>query len=378
MKSGEKVFPSLRGRMGDWWYYVTTLTLADVSARIRRADEIHEKAALKTWIQRTISPERLQQIARYLRCQEQHFFNGIVVGIYGGEPEWFSIEIGESLVVKDINIDERTQTSVGLLKLTGREEIFAIDGQHRVEGIKEALKKMPELGDEEQCVIFVGHKKTDEGRERTRRLFSTLNKYAVPVSPGELVALSEDDAFAIVTRQLIDTYQPLNEHFVPLTSTTNIPKPNNICITTVLGLYTLISIISYPKTSEGNQLRNQAKIGPPTDKRIQGIYELQLRFWEALREYVPEIREVTDSQPNNKLASKYRDDNGGHVLFRPFGQKAFANAIRLMMDKGMELMARQEIPPKSKKEAYNLEDYYRKAIDNPNAKINDIPQIAQQ
>lgn len=63
------------------------------------------------------------------------------------------------------------------------------------------------LGGEKQTVIFfVAHLETDEGRERTRRLFATLNTYARPISDRETVVISEDDAFAIATRRLIDEY----------------------------------------------------------------------------------------------------------------------------------------------------------------------------
>jgi len=417
------LLPSLRARMGDWWYYITTMTFQEVASRVVPVDQIHEKQELKTWIQRTIKPIRLKQIATYLTTHEQRFFNGIVVGIYGGEPEWFEVEIGENPALTEIKIDEKTENSIGLLKLNGTEELFAIDGQHRVEGIKKALKQDPELKNEQQCIIFVGHKKTNEGRERTRRLFSTLNKYAVRVSPGELVALSEDDTFAVVVRKLIDNYPPLNKDFVPITPTTNIPKPDRTCITTVLGLYSIVQTLACPKTQEGSQRCAELKTGPPNQIEIENIFTQQIEFWELLRKFVPEVEKVTNAEPNTKLAKEYRNDDGGHVLFRPFGQKAFVNAARILIDRGMEMeiavsnlsrvpmklnetpwagilwnptakkviwgndtlaqnlflyMIRQNLPPKSRKENYNLEKAYQKALDNPNAKISEIPRIPKR
>ena len=64
-------------------------------------------------------------------------------------------------------------------------------------GIKEALKENPELGDDELAVIFIAHHTDSAGKERSRRLFTTLNKNAKPVSKGEIIALDEDDAMAI-------------------------------------------------------------------------------------------------------------------------------------------------------------------------------------
>lgn len=333
-KLNPTLLPSLRSRMGDWWYYITFMTFGEVESWVKKVDDIHERRDLKTWIQRELTPERLEQISHYLTSQKQHFFNAIVVGIYRGEPEWYPIKVGKNLAMPTLRPAERSKGAFGFLSLNGEEEIFAIDGQHRVEGIKAAIGHKSSLAADEQCVIFVAHKETDEGRARTRRLFSTLNKYARPVSKGELVALSEDDTFAIVTRKLIDEYKPLNMGFVPLTKTTNIPVNDKSSMTTVIGLYELIRTISLPS---GSREKRKLEIGPPAEDKVQQIYEVSRRFWELLRASVSEINEVTDSSPSEELAAKYRNKDGGHVLFRPIGLKALAQATRTLVDRGSAL-----------------------------------------
>ena len=95
---------------------------------------------------------------------------------------------------------------MGFLRLNGEEKIFPVDGQHRVEGIKEALIKNPKLEDETISVILIGHQKNQEGMERTRRIFSTLNRNAKSVSTGDIIALDEDDTVAIVTRNMLENF----------------------------------------------------------------------------------------------------------------------------------------------------------------------------
>ncbi len=246
--------------MGDRWYYVTTLTFAEVVKWFKQVDQIHERQELKTWIQRLLRPERRTEIAAYLLKQNQRFFNAIVAGIYRGEPEWFPVEVNESVTLKDVKLGERQATAFGLLRISGNEDIFAIDGQHRVEGIRQALSQSNRLATEELTVIFVAHKISDKGRERTRRLFTTLNKFAKPVSKAEQIALNDDDTFAIVTRRLIDNYPGLNGEFVPLSPTANIPAGNNRCITTVIALYDLIRTIALPT---GSRERKKLELGPP-------------------------------------------------------------------------------------------------------------------
>ena len=325
------VFPALRARMGDRWYYVTTMTFAEVAKWIRPIDEIEERKEFKTWLQRVIRPERKEQIAAYLLNQPQRFFNAVVAGLYGGEPEWVPVELGDSVTVGDLTLGERERTAYGVIKLSGAEQIFAIDGQHRVVGIREALRQDPTLADEEITVLFVGHRMTDEGRERTRRLFTTLNKYAKPVSPAELIALNDDDAFAIVTRRLIDEYPGLGSSFVPLTPTANLAVGDRRSLTSVIALYEIVRTIALPI---GSRQRKLWENGPPEPGNVQAVQKAAVAFWDSLKARVPAIRAIMKSAPDQEVASAYRTEQGGHVLFRPAGLQAFVKATRHAVDCG--------------------------------------------
>lgn len=332
--SPSNLFPALRAKMGDRWYYVTTFTLSEVAQWIKPVDQIHERKELKTWIQRVLRSERKEEIATYLLNQEQRFFNAIVVGIYGGDPEWLPVEVGDSPTLKEIKLGQRQSTAFGFLQLSGNEEIFAIDGQHRVEGIRQALSENEALKDDELTVIFVAHKSTVEGRERTRRLFTTLNKYAKPVSPAELIALNDDDAFAIVTRRLIESYQGLQSEFVPLVPTANIPAGNETAFTTVISLYELVKTISIPAGSKERKLLEK---GPPNWARVDEIYDTVVLFWDAVQTHVPPVRKVFRSLPDKKLAADFRIETGGHLMFRSAGLQGFARAARALVDHGEKL-----------------------------------------
>ena len=408
------LFPCLRSRMGDWWYYITIMTFDEVNIWIKNVDDIHERQELKTWIQRDLSPKRLKEIADYLRSQKQHFFNSVVVGIYRGEPDWYPIQVGKNLAMPMLALPEGSQNAFGFLHLSGDEELFALDGQHRVEGIRLALAQKPSLAKDQQSVIFVAHQETETGRARTRRLFSTLNKYARPVSKGELVALSEDDTFAIVTRKIIDEYKYLNIGFVPLTKTTNIPSNDTKCITTVLGLYDLIQRISL---KSGSRDKRKLETGPADKVRVQEIYDQTCHFWDLLRKSVKEIKEVSDSHPRDQLAAKYRRMDGGHLLFRHVGMKAFAHATRTLVDRGKTVekavallshtnldlntypwsgvlwnsVAKRMINKNSRlalnlflymggqpcePDSYPLLEEYQRALDNPDANLHKIRRIS--
>ncbi len=330
------IFPALRSRIGDWWFYVTTLTFPEVAQWIKLVDDVHERQELKTWIQRKLRPERETQIEKYLIQQKQHFFNAIVVGIYGGEPEWFPVEVGESITLGDVELSERQSNAFGFLRLSGQEDIFALDGQHRVEGIKRALKNQDgkKLDVDELVVIFVSHKRTADGVMRTRRLFTTLNKFAKPVSKAELIALNDDDSFAIVTRRLIEEYGGLGIEFVPLAPTANIPNGDQSCITTAIALYELVRAIG---VKAGSSHTKSLEIGPPEESRVEDMYKLVTSYWDALKKCIPEIAKVMKSRPHENIANQFRTKTGGHLLFRPAGMAAFARATRILVDRKMDM-----------------------------------------
>src|SRR5437660_9590320 len=99
----------------------------------------------------------------------------------------------------------------GVLTFDGTQQYFALDGQHRLRAIKDAIKKKPELGREDICILMVSHYDTDEGRENTRRLFTNINRNAKNTSTAENIALDVDDGVAIITRRLLTDHEFLSK-----------------------------------------------------------------------------------------------------------------------------------------------------------------------
>ncbi len=326
-----KAFPAIRSHMGDRWYYTATMTFGEVDEYVKPVPKIDEDESLKMWIQRELRSERTAQIAKYLNSQPQRFFNAIVLGMYGGEPDWIPITVSKGTSVQEVDLNERLERSFGFIQFSGDETVFAVDGQHRVEGIRAAIIGNNQLAQDEQTVIFVAHHADDVGRERTRRLFSTLNKYAVPVAESEKIALSEDDMFAIATRQLIDNYKSFNMKFVPLLPSASIPNHEVTCVTTVVGLYRLARFLS---PIEIRRERKKVETGPANPDVIKQIYQCSADFWTALKKHVDPIRKVLASSPERHLAANYRHKEGGHLLFRSVGLDAFARATRVLQDRG--------------------------------------------
>ena len=178
--------------MGDWVYYLTRLKMKDIAERVSFADELHESRSLNDLIQREVTL-RAVPISEYLQTQPQRFFNALVIGVYGGDPQWYEIGLKPNSFLHPDDVPQEVKGALGILILEGDESLFAIDGQHRVKGIKSAVLAKAGLSQEEVASVFVSHRRDVQGLKRTRRLFTTLNRYAKPVTKSEIIARDEDD-----------------------------------------------------------------------------------------------------------------------------------------------------------------------------------------
>ena len=161
-------FAAIKAQMGIWKYYVTTLTYEDISNCVSPIPkEISNSDSYANLLQRSIT-DNVENIKEYILKQPERFFNSIVLAIYNGNPKWCEL---------NINVEEYSTYSVGVFEITpGEEIIFPVTGQHQVEGIKKAIIENPDLANEKVPVILIGHQNTSEGKQRTRRLFLTLNR----------------------------------------------------------------------------------------------------------------------------------------------------------------------------------------------------------
>lgn len=333
--------PALRAYMGDWMYYIAVMKLKDVAERIHFADEIHKSEKLSEFIQRTLLISRADEIATYLIKQSQRLFNSLIVGVYGGEPQWLEIDLKKNELL-EMSISE--EGILGFLRFSGEEHLFALDGQHRLAGIKRATEQdqlFAPIGNEEISVIFVGHKKTAEGLERTRRLFTTLNRYAKPVTSAEIIALDEDNLAAIIARDLVENHELFKEERLSFSKSTSIPKSDTHCFTTIITIYKVADLLlpTYLSQSGFPKLKwAQFKKIRPDYTIITNARNYMYSFWDLFIENFPALSEYFQyDQSIEDKAAKFRHNEGGHVLFRPVGLLAYVRAIKKALEMNWKL-----------------------------------------
>lgn len=314
------IIPAIQAKIGNWKYYVTTLSFGQIEKHVSRVDdELHKSKTLKDMIQRSITNNYIS-IKEYILNQPELFFNSLVLAVYNDYPEWREIEF---------KYGENETYEMGLLDFSGKHKIFPVDGQHRVEGIKAALKENPELASERVSVIFIGHSNELEGMQKTRRLFSTLNRYAKPVTMDDTIALDEDDSIAIVTRELLETFNLFTETKVTKSGNKAIADNDKEAFTSIITLYQCNKELL--KLFREN--RKRSDINPDRDKKKLEVYlkfrpkeiEIELftnfcfEYWEAFRDsfdVVQSFLSKEDEQPALEFRNK---ENGGNLLFRPVG-----------------------------------------------------------
>jgi DNA sulfur modification protein DndB len=226
---------------------------------------------------------------------------------------------------------------MGLLDFPGKHKIFPVDGQHRVEGIKAALKEKPELATERIGAIFIGHKNDDDGKKRTRRLFTTLNRYAKPVSLDDIIALDEDDSAAIITRELLEEYDLFSGTRIIYAKQKGIPQNNKEAITSIITLYQAnveiykdFYLTKHGKYLTKKKLEEELKFRPD-DEFYFSFRDYCISFWNAFKSINAIERYM--KQKKDPAHTFRNSDTGGNLIFRPIGFLPLVKAALLIRQK---------------------------------------------
>lgn len=312
--------PVIKGRMGSWIYYVGAMTMGQIASNQISAsvDEIYKATCLENLLQRNLT-HNYESIKEYLIKEKDRFFNAIILAIFDGDPQWLEVEFkGE----------EREYCNVGFLEFTGEEKIFPVDGQHRVKGIKEAVKNNESLIYESVPVIFIAHDNSDDGKKKTRKLFSTLNRRAKPVGQEENIALDEDDICSIITRDLIHDYPLFQGANLTIKGGKPVSSSNTEAFTSIITLYQCVeSIVKWQLKKEGVTASKYKEyiLYRKDDETIErhrkivfGVFEAFINKTSAIQAYL--------SDGSNQRAAPFRNPNGGNLIFRPVALTEYFNA----------------------------------------------------
>jgi len=96
-------------------------------------------------------------------------------------------------------------------------------------------------------------------------------------------------------------------------------------------MYDMLTIIFrhiYPQYNEVTwSTLDEMKHERPADDVIEAYYDFAQGYFQLLAQAIPEVSEVLSGKTPAKAVEKHRIDSGGSVLFRPLGQRMFAQLV---------------------------------------------------
>ena len=329
--------PAFKAKVGDWDYYICLMKYAEVRRGVEFAYELGGNKDLATMIQRGIS-QRTEEIKNYLLDSPHRFLGSLIVAVWGGDPQYQAVQIADpDDLLRGIDSD------FGLLTFDGSQRYFALDGQHRLKAIQDALNINPELGNEEICVLMVAHYDTEVGRERTRRLFTNINRNAKTTTLAENIALDEDYGISILTRRFLTDHPFLKRHEVVRIftkvdtnvgvlrlATHQIPKTHPRALTTITVLHDLLYQLSFdaPKTISDKTKR-------PTDNDLEDAYvDLCTKVDQLLKACGDVQARLEAAQTARDVRAPQHEEAKGHAFMRPVVQRAVASCLRQVVFSG--------------------------------------------
>ncbi|MFG3363561.1 DNA sulfur modification protein DndB [Streptomyces sp. NPDC048156] len=326
--------PAFQANVGNWTYYSCLMSYAQVAREVNFAHELGGNQDLGTMIQRGVG-SRTAQITEYLLTNENRFLGAIIIAVWGGDPNYLELTMDSENQAVLAGLDR----NFGVLTFDGTQQFFALDGQHRLRAIKDAVKRDPELGGEDINVIVVPHFDTPDGRRRTRRLFTNINRNAKSTSAQENIALDEDDSFAILSRRLLDDHSFLSRDKVVLVFS-KVGQDGELVLaqrsissaspawSTIGVLYDVVKEIGFDLPCTAGQSGQRA-----ADDLLDQSYDLLSDRIQDLLDSCGNLRQryLAAQSPKDVRAPKGRDGSG-HPFMRPAVQVQVARVVRHILE----------------------------------------------
>ena len=308
--------PVIRGTMGGREYYIGKMTFQELAAKVQFFNDLETSRALDALLQRELS-KRAEDMTDYLLRQPERFYGAIIVAAWGGRPSYVPVKMQDHPLLDD-------DFEYGLLKFDGKQEYFALDGQHRLRSIKDAIDKNSELRHEEVSVVFVTHERTEEGNIKTRRLFHTLNRYARPTTTGENIALDEDNVVSISTRMLLNSgMQTFSARYMELVRK-NLTSTQREKFTSLAALYDFnLSVLEAMYSFKRDYLRYR-----PDASHVEHVFSALSSLWIEIRKRFDEFGTLeAEMKSPGEIREPDDDPSQGHLLFRPLGLRIYGQVL---------------------------------------------------
>lgn len=326
--------PCIVGKMGSTKFFETTMTAGELARSVRPSRETDAWAtqSIDERIQRDVNLPRIRNtIVPYLANHPDRFFGSFIIL---ADPGMLTFEPLSKMAPDLPGAYRDSVESIGFLTISGKGDLIALDGQHRLVAFREVITNPGQLGpmagkvgDDEVCVIFLEF----EDPVKTRRIFNKVNRNAKPTGTSDNIITSEDDGYAIVARRLLeqDRDGPLASRprsggtWEPVEWTrTTLPR-NSSSFTTLSAVYeTVKSVLAAAGYRDFSEKDNP--VAPP-EATLEQATEIAFDWYRAVLA-LPAYRDAFED-PDVIPVRRHSPTDEGSLLFRPAGQIALAKGL---------------------------------------------------
>ncbi len=329
--------PALRGQFGATEYYLSTMSIGEFVKTVRLPRELPgwEKLSIEDRYQQEPNLARVRrEIAPYFASDEHRFSGALVLAVVNHDKMAFeplpNIGGGRNPVPQ---LYQSAARDMGFLTLNGNEILVPLDGQHRTKAFQfaidgtddnnrpiEGVKSNLELANDQVAVILVRF-----DAARSRRIFNKINRYAKPTTKADNLITDDDNAMAVMTRELLDEDGVIPASLVRIDAN-NLNKSSSE-FTTLATFYDCnLAIVN------GLQIvASGTPQGMPEPQRNL-VKEQIRRVWERLLDKVDLwSKSLADSTPTgNQVRIDIRNET---LLGKPIGQLSLVRGFMLMRER---------------------------------------------
>ena len=332
--------PAIKARLGNTNYYIVSMKIGELTDRARILSEqtAWKDTTIEELYQRQINYNRVEkQIAPYLAKIKSRFFGSVILAAINFDEDRFeSLEdlAGAGLVQRPSKAYRGATSGVGVITFSGGEVLTPLDGQHRIKALKYAIsgmndkgEKLPfdsdaDLANEDVCVILVPHE-----LRRSRKIFTTVNKYAKNTTTSENIIVNDDDVIACITRKVAN--EIIGANLVNIES--NTLKGRTGCFTTLTTIYYITEAIL---TSKFGLFSANDKKSLPERSTVKTYENAAENFWEKITKDIDKWRLALEDKSSN--GDSYRIEmRKTNLLGKPTAQQVIADAYIRLRTAGM-------------------------------------------
>lgn len=244
--------PVVRGIQAKKEYYIAMIPLKMLPQLFGETDDL---VVPEHRAQRKLNENRIPAISRYiLDNRDSYVFSALAASIDG------KYEFKQN----------QNNQGMGVLEISKGTRFLINDGQHRKAAILNAIKADSSLEEETISIVLYA----DQGLQRSRQIFTDLNKNAVKTSNSISELYDSRDDLAVVTRNVIWKVEFLNTY-------TNKEKD-------ILGKYS-----SSLFTLNTFYTANKCIIGREDAKKSE---DFLFRFWTTVTKYMKQWQELRNGE----------------------------------------------------------------------------------